>query len=81
MGSQSSALPAGEVRPVGMPLVDRLASGVVTAVPPIMLGIGMWFGWTGNLLRGVRRPGLGRRGGPGDRLGGDTPQAPPVLRR
>ena len=51
MGSQSSALSAGEVRPVGMPLVDRLASGVVTAVPPIMLGIGMWFGWTGNLLQ------------------------------
>jgi stearoyl-CoA desaturase (Delta-9 desaturase) len=51
MASQSSALSSGEVRPVGMPLVDRLASGVVTAVPPIMLGIGMWFGWTGNLLQ------------------------------
>jgi stearoyl-CoA desaturase (Delta-9 desaturase) len=38
------------VRPVSMPLVDRVASGVVTAVPPAMLGIGMWFGWAGNLL-------------------------------
>jgi stearoyl-CoA desaturase (Delta-9 desaturase) len=51
MASQSSAVSSGEVRPVGMPLVDRLASGVVTVVPPIMLGIGMWFGWTGNLLQ------------------------------
>jgi stearoyl-CoA desaturase (delta-9 desaturase) len=34
-----------------MPVVDRVASGVVTAVPPIMVGIGMWFGWTGNLLQ------------------------------
>ena len=33
-----------------MPLVDRIASGVVTAAPPIMLVIGMWFGWMGNLL-------------------------------
>ncbi|MDQ6745547.1 MAG: acyl-CoA desaturase [Actinomycetota bacterium] len=33
-----------------MPLVDRLASGVVTAAPPILLVIGMWFGWTGSLL-------------------------------
>jgi len=38
------------VRPVSMPLVDRIASGVVTAVPPAMLAIGMWFGWAGNLL-------------------------------
>jgi stearoyl-CoA desaturase (Delta-9 desaturase) len=38
------------VRPVTMPVVDRVASGVVTAVPPIMVGIGMWLGWTGNLL-------------------------------
>jgi stearoyl-CoA desaturase (delta-9 desaturase) len=38
------------VRAVEMPLVDRIASGVVTAVPPIILVIGMWFGWTGNLL-------------------------------
>jgi stearoyl-CoA desaturase (delta-9 desaturase) len=34
-----------------MPVVDRLASAVVTAAPPIMLVIGMWFGWTGNLLQ------------------------------
>lgn len=39
-----------EVRSVSMPLVDRLASAVVTAVPPIMVGVGMWFGWVGNLL-------------------------------
>ena len=41
---------ASAVRPVSMPLLDRIASGVVTAVPPIMLAIGMWFGWAGNLL-------------------------------
>jgi stearoyl-CoA desaturase (Delta-9 desaturase) len=39
------------VRPVTMPLVDRVASGVVTAVPPIVVAIGMWFGWTGSLLQ------------------------------
>ena len=33
-----------------MPFVDRFASAVVTAAPPIMLAIGMWLGWTGNLL-------------------------------
>jgi stearoyl-CoA desaturase (delta-9 desaturase) len=33
-----------------MPLVDRVGSAVVTAAPPILLLIGMWFGWTGNLL-------------------------------
>jgi stearoyl-CoA desaturase (delta-9 desaturase) len=38
------------VRPVEAPAVDRFASGVVTAAPPIMLLIGMWFGWTGDLL-------------------------------
>jgi stearoyl-CoA desaturase (delta-9 desaturase) len=38
------------VRPVSMPLVDRVASAVVTAAPPIMLAVGMWFGWTGHLL-------------------------------
>ena len=41
---------ASAVRPVSMPLLDRIASGVVTAVPPIMLAIGMWFGWAGNLF-------------------------------
>ncbi len=51
MGSTFSSPPAVHVRPVSMPLVDRIASGVVTAVPPIMVAIGMWFGWMGNLLR------------------------------
>src|SRR5271166_5517254 len=37
-------------RAVKMPLVDRVASAVITAVPPIMVGIGMYFGWMGNLL-------------------------------
>ena len=49
MGPDQAA-PTGEVRPVTMPLVDRVASGVVTAAPPILLGIGMWLGWTGNLF-------------------------------
>jgi len=42
--------PASDVRSVSMPLLDRVASAVVTAVPPIMVAVGMWFGWTGNLL-------------------------------
>ncbi len=50
MGQDAVAAPSTEVRPVKMPLVDRLASGVVTAAPPILLVIGMWFGWTGSLL-------------------------------
>jgi stearoyl-CoA desaturase (Delta-9 desaturase) len=33
-----------------MPLADKIASAVVTAVPPIMVLIGMYFGWMGNLL-------------------------------
>jgi len=37
-------------RPVRMPLVDRLASAVITAAPPIMVVIGMYFGWAGSLL-------------------------------
>jgi stearoyl-CoA desaturase (Delta-9 desaturase) len=41
---------APAVRPVDMPLLDRFASAVVTAAPPIMLGVGMWFGWAGNVL-------------------------------
>lgn len=28
-----------------MPVLDRVASGVVAAVPPLMLAVGMWFGW------------------------------------
>ena len=51
MLSAMAEAPAPLVRPVAMPLADRLASAVVTAVPPIMVGIGMWFGWTGNLLQ------------------------------
>lgn len=39
-----------EVRPVSMPLADRTASAVVTAVPPIIFLVGMWLGWTGQLL-------------------------------
>jgi stearoyl-CoA desaturase (delta-9 desaturase) len=39
-----------DVRPVTMPLVDRVASGVVTAVPPVILGVGMYLGWTSHLL-------------------------------
>jgi stearoyl-CoA desaturase (delta-9 desaturase) len=34
-----------------MPLLDRLASALVTAVPPIIVVVAMWLGWTGNLLR------------------------------
>jgi stearoyl-CoA desaturase (Delta-9 desaturase) len=51
MGSEETGASTGDVRPVAMPLVDRIASGVVTAAPPIMLVIGMWLGWTGNLLQ------------------------------
>ena len=31
-------------------MVDRVASAVITGVPPIMVAIGMYFGWMGNLL-------------------------------
>ena len=48
-GTLSSS--AASVRPVTMPVVDRVASAVVTAVPPIMLAIGMGLGWMGNLLQ------------------------------
>jgi stearoyl-CoA desaturase (Delta-9 desaturase) len=43
----SSAL----VRPVSMPVLDRLGSAVVTGAPPILVAIGMVFGWMGNLLK------------------------------
>jgi stearoyl-CoA desaturase (delta-9 desaturase) len=33
-----------------MPLIDRLGSAVVTAAPPILLVIGMVFGWVGNVF-------------------------------
>src|SRR5437868_7398411 len=39
------------MRPVSMPLVDRIASAAVTAIPPIMVGVGMWLGWGSNLFR------------------------------
>jgi stearoyl-CoA desaturase (delta-9 desaturase) len=44
------AAAAAEVRPVSMPFVDRLASAVVTAVPPILLAVGMALGWGGTLV-------------------------------
>ncbi len=40
----------GPVRPVSMPVVDRVASAAVTAIPPIMVGVGMWLGWGRNLF-------------------------------
>src|ERR1022692_2495327 len=43
-------LAGSAVRPVKMPLVDRIASGVVTGAPPILVLIGMWFGWSSGLL-------------------------------
>ncbi len=42
--------PTPMTRPVENPFWDRVASGVVTALPPIMLLIGMYFGWMGNIL-------------------------------
>lgn len=50
MGSTSATASPGAVRPVTMPFVDRLASALVSGVPPVMVGIGMYFGWMGNLL-------------------------------
>jgi stearoyl-CoA desaturase (delta-9 desaturase) len=41
---------ASAVRPVSMPLVDRLASAVVTGVPPVILVIAMILGWSNGLL-------------------------------
>jgi stearoyl-CoA desaturase (delta-9 desaturase) len=41
---------AQEVRPVSMPLVDRVASAVITGVPPVIVLIGMYFGWTAHML-------------------------------
>jgi stearoyl-CoA desaturase (delta-9 desaturase) len=48
-GTVSAASPAAEVRPVTMPFVDRLASAVITAVPPILLIVGLALGWGGAL--------------------------------
>jgi stearoyl-CoA desaturase (delta-9 desaturase) len=33
-----------------MPCVDRLASAVITGAPPLILLIGMYFGWTAHML-------------------------------
>jgi stearoyl-CoA desaturase (delta-9 desaturase) len=41
---------AGDVRPVSIPWLDRLASALVTGIPPILVAVGMYFGWMGNLL-------------------------------
>jgi stearoyl-CoA desaturase (Delta-9 desaturase) len=41
------AAAAEEVRPVSMPFVDRLASAVITGVPPILLAVGIALGWGG----------------------------------
>src|ERR1700679_742291 len=41
---------AEAVRAVKMPLVDRLASAVVTGAPPILVLLGMWLGWNHGLL-------------------------------
>ncbi|MFL5824615.1 MAG: acyl-CoA desaturase [Solirubrobacteraceae bacterium] len=38
---------ATEVRAVSMPFVDRLASAVITGVPPILLIVGIALGWGG----------------------------------
>ena len=50
MGTTSATASPANVRPVAMPFVDRLASALVSGVPPIMVAVGMWFGWMGNLL-------------------------------
>jgi stearoyl-CoA desaturase (Delta-9 desaturase) len=50
MGPDPATASAEAVRPVTMPLVDRIASGFVTAAPPVMVAVGMWFGWMGNLF-------------------------------
>jgi stearoyl-CoA desaturase (delta-9 desaturase) len=44
-GKATTAAP--QVRPVANPLVDRVASGVVTAAPPAILAVAVWFGWGG----------------------------------
>jgi len=38
------------VRPVEMPMADRVGSAVVTGLPPLMLVVGMYLGWTSHLL-------------------------------
>jgi stearoyl-CoA desaturase (Delta-9 desaturase) len=50
MGPSQAAPEPVLTRRVKMPLVDRLGSALITAVPPIMVVIGMYFGWMGKLL-------------------------------
>src|ERR1700733_13906338 len=50
MPEQTVAPDRDSVRPVSMPVIDRLASGVVTAAPPILVALGMWLGWSHGLL-------------------------------
>jgi stearoyl-CoA desaturase (delta-9 desaturase) len=45
-----TVLPDGAVRPVTMPFIDRLASALVTGVPPVILVVGMVLGWSSGLL-------------------------------
>jgi stearoyl-CoA desaturase (Delta-9 desaturase) len=40
-----------QVRPVEMPFLDRFASAVVTAAPPLLLAVGFWLGWAGNVFQ------------------------------
>jgi stearoyl-CoA desaturase (Delta-9 desaturase) len=46
----ASVDPLQEVRPVEMPFIDRFASAVVTGVPPIILIVGMYLGWSSHLF-------------------------------
>jgi stearoyl-CoA desaturase (delta-9 desaturase) len=49
-GAPERAPGADAVRPVSNPVIDRVASAVVTAVPPVILLVGMVLGWTSHLL-------------------------------
>ena len=50
MGMHTAAAdPASTMREVGFPLVDRLATVTVVAVPTLMLGLAIAFGWGGVL--------------------------------
>ncbi len=51
MPANRPAHAAPAVRPVTAPLADRIASALVTGIPPAILALGMWLGWTGNLLQ------------------------------
>ncbi len=57
---------AAEVRDVSNPWLDRFASAVITAVPPIMVALGMafgwmqeWFGWRDLLILAIMYFGVG----------------------